>query len=157
MRLNPDTLEEETEEERNDRQRRTGVIGNGLTVICFPNPEDPLVYEERNRVVCLTKPLSTCPYCRHSGFTLVFDANAPTNRYERIACPQWVSATARVSGKDPDHYVAVETATCESKSRFDFCPSCPSKEDLQRDYSADKTKEGWYSRFRRFRAEEFSG
>jgi len=154
MRLNPTTLEEETEEGRLERQVHTGVIGNGLTVICIPNPNEPMAQEYRSRATCLTQPFTTCKLCRHSVFTLVFDANAPKARYELIACPRWKDPGARLQGKLPDFYVPVEAAACEKKE-LEFCPSCPPKEELVQIYSADKKKEGWYSRYARLRAEEF--
>lgn len=154
MNLNPTTLEEETEEERFKRQTHTGVIGNGLTVICIPDPNEPLAQEYRSRATCLTQPFTTCRICRHSVFTLVFDSNKPSTRYERIACPRWTNPSARLQGKEPDFYIPVEAAACEKKE-LEFCPSCPSRDELVQIYSADKRKEGWYSRYARLRAKEF--
>lgn len=155
MKLNPDTLEEETEEQQKERQGRTGVVGNGLNVVCFPNPEEPQIQELRSRAACLMRPLAICQYCRHSNFTLFFDGNAPDTRYRLVACPRWRNPGDRQKGREPDYYVAVETAACEKK-QLEFCPSCPSEEELVQICSADKTKEGWYSRYRRFRDEEFN-
>lgn len=154
MKVNPETLGEEDDYERKERQRRTGVLGNGLTVVCFPNPEDPLIQETRHRASCLSSPLPACQFCRHSSFTLFFDEQAPLVRYHMVSCPRWGNAGDRVRGKDPDYYVPVEAAACEKRS-LEFCPSCPSEEELVQICSADKAKEGWYSRWRRFRNEEF--
>lgn len=150
MTLNPETLAEDTEEERHERQQRTEAIGNGLTVICRPIPEDPEVTEVKHRVVCMTKPYPSCHSCRHGNFTLVFNVT-PNARYERVLCPRWASQTDRLKGGQPE-YVVTEVATCGEKP-FEFCPSCPSRGDLQK-LDIDKTKDGWYSRWRRFREEE---
>lgn len=148
--LNPEDLREETFEERLDRERRTGVIGNGHTVNCHPTG-DPEVVEKKHRVVCLTKPYAACGGCRHSKFKLVFNAN-PQASLDVVMCPRWKSDTDRVKGEQPETYVPTEVKTCSEKP-FPFCPSCPSLEDLSKMY-VDKKKDTWYARFSRFRREQ---
>ena len=150
MTLNPETFLEDTEEERAERQRRTGSLGNGLTVICTPKPEEPEVTEVKHRVVCLMKPYPACHSCSHGRFTVVFNVT-PGTREERVLCPRWVNLKERLEGGQPE-YVVTEKATCAEKP-FEFCPSCPSVEALQK-LNIDKTKEGWYARWRRFTEEE---
>jgi len=151
MTINPETLVEDTEETKRERQQRTGAIGNGLTVLCTPNPEEPDAVEVKHRVVCLTKPYAACGMCQHGSFTLVFNVT-PNARYERVLCPKWEGEARRLDGNSPDTYVPTEVATCEAKP-FSFCPSCPSRAELQK-LDIDKTKDGWYSRWKRFREEE---
>lgn len=148
MKLNPDTLLEESEFQRRLRQRDTGVIGNGLTVRCSPN-EDPAVVQFQHRATCLYQPYPACPRCPHAAFTLVF--NPEVNRYAQVACPRWASPADRLKGEDPERYVSVEVATCEKKP-FDFCVSCPSVDEVA-DFSADKVRPGWYSRWHRISKE----
>jgi hypothetical protein len=148
LKLNPTTLLEEGEEERALRQRATGVLGNGHTVVCFPNPDDFEIQQQQHRAVCLTRPYRTCQICPHALFTLVLREDS-RQRYGVVACPRW---TQKTDG-DPDLYVPTEIATCESKP-FDFCASCPSKEELHSTYSADKRRAGWYSRWKRLRDDE---
>jgi hypothetical protein len=150
MTLNPETLAEDSREEREERQRRTGSIGTGLHVICTPKPEEPEVSEIQHRVVCMTKPYPSCHTCAHGRFTLVFNVT-PNARLERVLCPRW-SGAERQEGKNPEEYIETEVATCQEKP-FEFCPSCPSREALQK-LGIDKLKDGWYSRWRRFTEEE---
>jgi hypothetical protein len=153
MNINPETLAEDSDEERAERNRRTGARGNGLTVHCTPNLAEPEVTEVQHRVVCLTKPYPSCAVCHHRDFTLVFNIT-PGARYERILCPRWAGATDRIAGKKPE-YVVAEAATCENQP-FEFCPSCPSIDELKK-LSIDKTKDGWYSRWKRFMEEPDDG
>lgn len=139
---------EEGDDERRERQRITGVLGNGHTVSCFPNLEDPTVQQQQHRAVCLLRPYAACPFCPHSLFTLVLRSN-PEERYETVACPRWSGSIK----EDPIRYDMTELATCEARP-FDFCTSCPSKEELYSIYRTDKRREGWYSRWKRFSDDE---
>lgn len=150
MNLSPETLTEESNEERQQRQARTGVLGTGLTVHCTPTG-DPEVFEVKSRVVCLVRPYDHCSRCSHSLFTLSFNAD-PTARFEQVQCPRWRSISDRLKGEDPDSYVPVEVALCGRKP-FEFCASCPLREDLAQ-LDVDKSKSGWYSRWKRFTKEE---
>ena len=153
MPLNPYTLEEETEDERKARQRGTGELGDGLSIVCTPNLQEPDVTEVKSRAGCLVRPYEKCSYCRHGTFTLVFNANKQ-ERYEQVACPRWNNEKDRLDGKAPAKYVMTEVATCKEKP-FHFCPSCPSMKKLNDEYGGtDKRKEGWYSRYERLRKEE---
>lgn len=146
MNLSPETLLEESDSEKKERQVRTGVLGTGTIVVCRPDPEDPAVMQTQHRAVCLTKPYRGCAYCPHQSFTLFFRATPP-DPYELFACPRWRSEGERLQGKPPESYVAVERATC-SQRPFPFCPSCPTQEELV-DLGADKVRAGWYGRWRR--------
>lgn len=148
MRLDPNTLLEESDWQQKVRQRLTGVSGNGLTVRCAPY-EDKGIVQSQNRAVCLYRPYQFCPQCPHSTFTLLF--NPEKDRYAQVACPRWASPGDRLKGEDPTHYAPVEIATCE-KQPFEFCASCPSVEEVA-DFSADKVRPGWYSRWRRISKE----
>ncbi len=152
MTLNPLTLLEDDIEERLERQRVTGMLGNGLSVICIPDPAEPLAQHQTSRAVCLTRPHVGCPSCPHSVFTLVFNENRE-ERYERVACPRWSTDVSRARREAPSHYVFTEIATCELKP-FSLCPSCPSRSELRKHYATDKEKEGWYERWERLRAVE---
>lgn len=150
MSINPETLQEDTEEERKERQRRTGSLGSGLTVICTPNPEDPDVQEVQHRVVCAMRPYAACYSCQHRIFTLTFKGDP--DRYEQVLCPMWKNVQERLDGKQPDEYLKRELAMCAEKP-FEFCASCPSREELAK-MGIDKTKDGWYARYRRFKQEQ---
>ena len=152
MNVNPDTLIEESDWEKRERQRRTGVIGNGQTVWCQPFPWDPSVGQVQHRSVCITRPHPACPTCPHSTFTLIFKAQ-PQDPYELLACPRWRGGEKdRMDGKPPDSYVPVERALCYQKP-FEFCSLCPSS-DVVSDIGADKVRPGWYGRWYRFTREE---
>lgn len=150
MTLSPETLLEEDDDERRERERRTGVIREGLLVICYPVPDDPDFIRKQHRAVCLTRPLPHCPYCPHSRFTLFFDSN-PEARFQTVKCPKWEHNGDREKGMSPARYETAELATCESKP-FDYCPSCPSQQELVQ-IGADKQADGWYGRWSRFRKE----
>jgi hypothetical protein len=143
VKLDPNTLLEESEFQRKLRQRDTGVIGNGLTVRCAPY-EDPTIVQFQHRATCLYRPYQACPQCPHSNFTLIF--NPEKDRYAQVACPRWAPG-GREKGEDPEYYVPVELATCEKKP-YEFCPSCPPVDEVA-DFSADKVSPGWYSRWHR--------
>lgn len=145
--LNPHTLAEETEEETLARQCQTGVIGNGHTVECHPTGEAD-VKEMKSRAVCLVRPYPTCGACAHSNFKLIFNAD-PNAKLQQVLCPRWQSEADRSQGKKPTEYVTTELLTC-GKKPFEFCPSCPSMERLSQMF-IDKKKDGWYSRFKRFK------
>jgi hypothetical protein len=150
--LDPYTLMEEDEEQSKERQRATGVIGNGTMVWCQPNVFDPTIGQVQHRSVCLTRPYASCRTCPHVSFTLVFKS-VPEDPYELLACPRWRDGErGRLSKKPPDDYVQVERAFCRSKP-FNFCPSCPSS-DLLVDIGADKVRPGWYGRWHRFTSED---
>lgn len=141
---------EESSEERLQRERQTGVLGNGHNVICHPTG-DPEVSEIKNRVQCLLKPYPACNGCSHSRFKVIFNAD-PTAKLKQVQCPRWTNDAARMVGEKPIDYVKTELATCASKP-FPFCSGCPSLEKLSTMF-IDKQKDGWYSRFRRFSKEE---
>lgn len=141
---------EETYEERAERQRQTGVIGNGHTVVCHPTG-DPEVVEIQHRAVCLTRPHPACVGCEHKRFNLVFDADASA-KYQTVKCPRWDQETDRMRGLSPSQYIETEILTCERRP-FSFCSSCPSKETLSKMY-IDKEKDGWFERLKRFENEE---
>lgn len=88
-----------------------------------------------------------CPNCPNHNFTLFF--NPPEKRLERVECPRWAHEGARLRGDTPLNYVSTEVATCNS-APFEFCPSCPAKEELD-DLGLDKAQQGWYSLWRRVR------
>lgn len=148
--LSPRTLQEETNEERYEREKRTGIFGKGLIVECHPTGE-PDVFDKKHRVVCLMKPYEACQGCRHSKFRLIFDPDPKANQ-KTIMCPRWSHDTERIEGKLPGMYVETELKTCKDKP-FVFCSSCPSLETLSQMY-VDKQKDGWYTRYRRFTRDE---
>lgn len=148
--LSPETLQEEGPEERHQRERQTGVLGNGHNVICHPTG-DPEVYETKNRVQCLLKPFPACGSCAHGKFRMVFNAD-PNAKLKQVQCPRWRSDAARMVGEQPVDYVKTELATCADKP-FPYCVSCPSLENLSKMF-IDKQKDGWYARYRRFSKDE---
>jgi hypothetical protein len=148
--LNPVTLVEEPDWEREERQAATGQLGNGINVSCRPDPYDPNIIQIQHRAVCLRRPYAGCFTCPHQAFTLVFRAQ-PYDPYEIIACPRWRTPADRIAGESPATYVPVERATC-SKRPYDFCPSCPTKEAVE-DFDADKVRPGWYGRWHRIMKE----
>ncbi len=150
MNISPEELREESSQERVERERKTGVFGNGHVVSCHPTG-DPEVFEKKHRVVCLTRPYAACGGCRHAKFKLVFNAD-PNAALKTVKCPRWAQEMSRIRGEQPDHYVETEVKTCSEKP-FPFCPSCPSLENLSKMY-IDKTKDSWYARFIRFKKEE---
>lgn len=154
MGISPETLEEETFEQRKERERRTGVLGNGLHVLCFPVLGDPGITQVQDRLVCLTTPYQSCRFCQHGRFTLFFDAD-PVARLQVVQCPRWETAADRLVGKSPLEYVSCEIATCESR-RFEYCPSCPSQKELVQ-IGADKQVPGWYGRWERIQRDRYSG
>lgn len=154
MSLNPETLLEEGDWDKLERQRRTGVLGVGVFVTCHPSLEDRTVQQTQHRAVCLTKPYVACTICPHQSFTLLFRSQ-PQDPYELLSCPRWRDETARLGGNAPDSYVPVERALCRERP-FSFCPSCPSS-DVLRDIGADKVRPGWYGRWRRFTTENDDG
>lgn len=145
---------EESDEGQRVRQSYTGVYSSGHSVDCRPSLEDRLIQIQQSRVVCLTRPHAACGICPHSTFTLHFKADQG-EKYSYVACPRWDQAGDRSKDKDPDDYVMTELATCDRKP-FDFCPSCPSRDEVQTVYSADKAQPGWYSRYRRLREKEYT-
>jgi hypothetical protein len=148
VNLNPDTLEDESDWERRERQIRTGVMGNGIIVWCRPDLLDSSVEQQQHRSVCLTRPYRACHGCPHSTFTLVFKSQ-PQDPYELLSCPRWRSGEGdRLKGSAPDTYVPVERALCYQRP-YQFCTVCPSS-DVLRDIGADKVSPGWYGRWRRF-------
>lgn len=149
INLNPETLQEESREETTVRQRQTGVLANGHTVMCHPTGEEDVV-EPKHRVVCLVRPYPSCSGCQHSKFTLVFNADSKAH-LQQVKCPRWKNDGDRIKGAKPE-YVTTEIATCAERP-FGYCPSCPSVEDLSKMY-IDKKKDGWYSRYQRFQEED---
>lgn len=154
MGISPDTLAEELNEVRRQRERQTGVFGSGLMVLCKPNPfDEPDVAEVQSRVVCLGRPYVGCGACSHSKFALIFKNDRKEESLRVVACPRWKNLMDRLDRKAPEEYVMTELGTCE-KQPFEFCPSCPSAESVEK-YGADKSKDGWYGRWDRFRRMEF--
>lgn len=149
--LNPNTLEQETEEQRKLRERITGVYGDGTTVKCFPT-DDPMVSNTVHRAVCITKPYNNCQGCSHSSFTLFYDPNLIAlkikAKHEFVKCPQWNSTEERLQGLSPEYYMNVQRATCEIARPFPFCAQCPSYKNLE-DSGIDKKKE-WYTRWKKY-------
>jgi hypothetical protein len=154
MSISPVTLTEEVEEEKLERQVRTGVISNGLTVVCHPDIEQPDIEQKVNRAICLVRPYSGCKTCVHSTFSLVFRANKD-EKYQQVACPRWEDEKARLEGEPPDKYVPTEEATCLAQP-FSFCSSCPSRQKLRDAYSTDKSMSGWFGRWKRLREDELA-
>jgi hypothetical protein len=155
--VNPYTLQEETEEDRRARNRLTGELGEGVTVLCRPT-DDPEVVQQQHRAVCLTRPYNNCSFCRHANFTLVFlrknREDVDRVRRQQVRCPRWDTPRGYLSGKAPDHYASVEVGTCELKP-FDFChEGCPTDLEGLVKLGIDKTRDEWYSRWRRFTKNE---
>lgn len=121
----------------------------GRYVMCTPNLEEPEITEQRHRATCLLKLTPNCPTCPNNKFTLYFDV--PEKKLEQVRCPRWKSEALRHSGAGPEEYVVTELAMCK-EAPFGFCGSCPSQEELQKMF-VDKTKDGWVSRWSRFRKE----
>lgn len=153
MSVSPATLEEETEDELMRRQQQTGILGNGLTVLCFPSLEDPEIVEVKHRAVCMTVPYTACQSCCHSSFTLIFKKDR-SEKFVQVACPRWLNEGDRIRGLAPDSYVPTEEATCSDRP-FPFCTSCPSRQTLEANYGTDKVKNGWFGRWSRLRSKEF--
>ena len=150
MSINPETLSEETSEEKARRLMYTGVVGEGKLVLCNPIPEEPTVEEMKSRAVCLTRPYSHCGACSHSNFSLVFRVDTRERLGQVVACPKWKRGVVdRFDGKSPDRYEPTEVSTCK-KMPFEFCPSCPSSEVVA-NLGANKAKEGWYGRWHRLK------
>lgn len=116
-------------------------------VECRPLPDDPLVIERRHRATCLLNLTARCPTCKNNKFTLFFEERE--KRLECVQCPRWKDNASRVLGESPTSYVTTEVATCKEQP-FEFCPSCPGKEELQ-EVEIDKNKEGWYSIWKRMK------
>lgn len=154
MTISPETLMEESLQERRAREAATGVLGNGLVVLCHPVAEDPEITQQQDRVVCMHRPYPTCGHCAHSRFTLFFDAD-PASRLQIVWCPRWESEGDRQMDKDPLSYVPAEIATCDKKP-YEFCPSCPAQANLVK-LGLDKQKPGWYGRWSRFTRDHYEG
>jgi hypothetical protein len=82
---------------------------------------------------------------------MVFDAN-PNAKLQTVQCPRWACNGSRVNGERPTHYVETELLTCADMP-FEYCPSCPSLQDLSKQF-IDKTKDGWYARMKRFEKDQ---
>lgn len=147
MNVSPETLSLETDEERAERQKATGVLGKGTHVECYPT-EDPYVVQIQHRSACLARPYANCQTCPHSQFTLFFRED-PSYKSRVVACPKWLEAGARQRSQPPDEYLPAEVSTCESKP-FEFCASCPSYEDLE-EMGIEKVRPGWYGRWQRLK------
>lgn len=126
-----------------DESFRKGMAGK--FVECRPLPNDPLVIEKRHRASCLMQPTSRCSTCPNSSFTLFFE-EADT-RVQLVQCPKWTDGGSRLRGDAPVSYVTTEVATCQAKP-FEFCPSCPSVENLE-ELELEKSKVGWYTIWQR--------
>lgn len=157
MGINPYTLLPETVEEERERQRATGQIGNGVTVKCFPAPEDPEIMQLKHRVACHIKPYDVCSYCPHSSFTLIFKKRpreeAEAEERLMVACPRWGTIISRLQSRTPDTYVPVEVGTCKMRP-FEACNECPTDLVELGKLGIDKTKDGWYGRWLRINKEE---
>lgn len=143
MTLNPDTLLPSGEDELLERQTRTGEIGNGLTVLCQPDPENPQVVEQRSRAVCFFRPYAACVSCPHRHFELFFEVP----EQEQVMCPRWEGPQL-----EPDCYVSAPLSDCRARP-FPFCGRCPSREELAL-FDTDKNKAGWLSRYWKLSKEE---
>ena len=152
MPVNPETLLEDTAEQRAEREVRTGSIGNGLEVWCQPYLDDREIYHKKNRVVCLAQPYQACQTCHHKLFTLYFNSARKEKVAAPIACPRWANSASREKGFDPDHYTFVTQGTCTDDKPFTFCSACPKPEQLVQ-IGLDKSTQGWYGRYQRFRKE----
>lgn len=126
-----------------DESFKKGMAGK--FVECHPLPNDPLVIEKRHRASCLMQPTPRCHTCPNSSFTLFFEE--PEVRVQLVQCPKWSNAAARLRGDAPSSYVTTEVATCESRP-FEFCPSCPSVENLE-ELELEKSNVGWYTIWQR--------
>jgi hypothetical protein len=138
----------EQQEEPTERKK------TGLTVSCFPDPQDQMVMQSQNRTVCLYQPYDTCPTCPHSAFVLAFNADKEA-RFEVMACPRWEKAGDQQRGLSPAKYVATEVATCEA-APFEFCSNCPTAREVE-ELGADKKNAGWYGRWQRLQKEPDDG
>jgi hypothetical protein len=148
MRINPYTLMEDTEQDRKIRQRCTGEIGDGKTVVCLPDLNDRTIQQHQHRAVCLFRKYEACNTCPHNSFTLFFESD-PFEKFRVVACPRWNSKGSQQRGKPPDIYVPMEVGTCRERP-FEFCSSCPSISDLA-DMSLDKEQPGWFGRWSRLK------
>lgn len=150
VRISPDTLDEETSELRQERLRRTGVLGDGKIVLCHPVLEDPGIQEMKGRATCLSRPHDHCGMCKHSTFSLIFRVDTRERLGQVVACPKWLKGMVdRIDGKPPDRYEPTEVSTCKNMP-YEFCPSCPSAETVAK-FSANKAKDGWYGRWNRLK------
>lgn len=118
---------------------------------CFPVKDDPNITEARHRSLCLMRHKEECHSCPNSKFTLLFDV--PEKKLEQVMCPRWKSIASMWKGENPETYTVTEIATCKERP-FPFCGSCPSVEELK-ELEIDKTKDGWLSRWKRFREEDY--
>jgi hypothetical protein len=121
----------------------------GAYVDCHPKLDDLEVVEKKHRASCLLKLMPQCSTCPNSRFTLLF--NTPDKKLLQVQCPRWKEVASLHIGKPPDEYVVTEEATCR-EAPFPFCGSCPSRAKLQ-ELDIDKSKDGWLSRWDRFRKE----
>ena len=154
MTLNPYTLMEDTEEDRKVRQRVTGEISEGKTVICKPVLEDPSIMEHQNRLICMLHKYAACDTCQHQTFTLFFRGD-PNERMRLVACPRWDAEMSRITGKAPDIYIPTEVGNCQ-EGPLAFCSSCPSREDLL-SMEIEKERPGWYGRWQRLKEHDDDG
>lgn len=127
------------------------VLGDGAKYAeCRPIKEDQQIVESRHRALCLMRLREECHVCPNSKFALVFDV--PEKKLEQVRCPRWENVRDLWQGKPPDKYEVTEFATCKERP-FPFCGSCPSREELA-ELEIDKSKDGWLSRWNRFREED---
>jgi hypothetical protein len=147
LTLNPDTLQWVSGEELKERQVRTGEVGNGLTVYCVPNLDEPGVMQQVSRVTCSTRPYSACPYCPHSRFELILKKKQDPQGW--VMCPRWKNGS---TVGEPNFYTIVTLTECTSRP-YSFCPQCPDQQELVL-YDTDKQKQGWVSRYRRLLMEK---
>jgi hypothetical protein len=141
--VNPDTLEESGSGELQERQARTGEVGDGHRVFCVPDLANPRVVQQQLRATCLTTPYQACHACPHHRFELIFDE--PVNDW--VMCPRWRGDDSR----NPDAYVPVSLSECRDKPHA-FCLRCPSREVLVR-LRTDKQKQGWWERYKKLTKE----
>jgi hypothetical protein len=84
----------------------------GLRVLCQPT-EDPMVVEEKHRLVCAMKLLPKCPACPHSRFKLMFRGDQKEREQRLVLCPRWDDeAKALDKASPPDCYVRTQSSTC---------------------------------------------
>ncbi len=135
--LNPDTLLLTSGEDMQERQARTGEVGNGKVVWCRPDLTDPQLIRQASRSLCMATPYAACLSCLHHRFEIFFEA--PENGW--VQCPRW---TGESTGP-PAYYAPIWLSECHAKP-FSFCPQCPSRSELVQ-LNTDKQKAGWLERY----------
>jgi hypothetical protein len=144
--LNPDTLVPASGEELRERQVRTGELGDGKTVVCFPDPADQQVVQQVPRSTCLRTPYAACLSCPHHNFEYIF--SIPTQE-DWVLCPRW---NREAGTGPPSYYVPVWLSECRA-TPHPFCRQCPGREELAQ-LLTDKQRTGWLERYRKLTRED---